>query len=347
MRQLTSAALILWMMGCSHNVANTEPSDLQNAELPAAKNGQKTIAISEQEKAELIRYIVRLSDPEAEFTEKDRAFLAKIPKNPPAGSFYEAAAAIGTIRQSIQDGSQTAPQFVEQDAQKNAATPNAAPQAAASLETTATEKSLDLSRALEKNVIIKNYHVYRLAMDALNQTKNSDEFRTKITSVIRTEAEHWSSLLPAAPTAATETKEAQPSTAADLPAPSSHVSPADARTGDILLSEADQLADDGQFKEAIEKMSSLDKADPFFPSAKEKIKTISNRAVMILRQKAAQAFQNALPTNNPADKANYLSQAKVLLEEALKDYPEADQLGTVRDNLAVITRDLERIQSNK
>jgi hypothetical protein len=65
--------------------------------------------------------------------------------------------------------------------------------------------------------------------------------------------------------------------------------------------------------------------------------------VQDLRQKAAQAFQNAMPVADNRAKAVYLKQAKDLLEQALKDYPVADQLDTVRDNLAVITRDLSGI----
>ncbi len=90
-------------------------------------------------------------------------------------------------------------------------------------------------------------------------------------------------------------------------------------------------------------MARIDNRDPFFDQAREKIKIYSNRAVQDLRQKAAQAFQNAMPVADNRAKAAYLKQAKELLEQALKDYPVADQLDTVRDNLAVITRDLSGI----
>ncbi|MCX6130965.1 MAG: hypothetical protein NTX25_18145, partial [Proteobacteria bacterium] len=88
----------------------------------------------------------------------------------------------------------------------------------------------------------------------------------------------------------------------------------------------------------------IENSDPFFDQAKEKIKVYSNRAVQDLRQKAAQAFQNAMPVADDRAKLAYLKQAKDLLELALKEYPTADQLDTVRENLAVITRDLSGLE---
>ena len=69
-------------------------------------------------------------------------------------------------------------------------------------------------------------------------------------------------------------------------------------------------------------------------------------AVQELRKKAALAFQSAMPVNDPRIRADYLKQAKGFLEEAIKSYPDATQLPTVRDNLSVISRDLERIESD-
>ena len=66
-------------------------------------------------------------------------------------------------------------------------------------------------------------------------------------------------------------------------------------------------------------------------------------AVQDLRQKAARAFQSSLPVVDIKTKAAYLVEAKNYLEEALKEFPAADHLATVRENLAVITRDLQTI----
>jgi lipid II:glycine glycyltransferase (peptidoglycan interpeptide bridge formation enzyme) len=82
-------------------------------------------------------------------------------------------------------------------------------------------------------------------------------------------------------------------------------------------------------------------------TAQEKVKEFSNRGVQDLRRKAADAFQNARPVSDPKARASYLQQAKGYLEEALKDYPDATLLPTVRDNLRMITRDLEQLTGEK
>jgi hypothetical protein len=67
-------------------------------------------------------------------------------------------------------------------------------------------------------------------------------------------------------------------------------------------------------------------------------------AVRDLRRRAAQSFSAAVQATDPGSKGSYLEKAKSLLEEALNRYPDADQLGTVRDNLTVIVRDIDRLK---
>ncbi len=119
--------------------------------------------------------------------------------------------------------------------------------------------------------------------------------------------------------------------------------PTDLKRTDALLMQAQKMADKGEFKQAIESVGRIDTQDPFYEQAREKIRVYSNRAVQDLRQKAALAFQNALPLSDSQAKQAYLVQARSLLEKALQEYPGADQLDTVKENLAVIARDLDSI----
>jgi len=113
--------------------------------------------------------------------------------------------------------------------------------------------------------------------------------------------------------------------------------------GENPLADAQTLADRGDYANAVKKAQAIPAASPQAAQAKEKIKEFSNLAVQDLRKKAASAFQTAMPVNDPKTKADYLRQAKGYLEEALSSYPEAAQLPTVRENLRIITQDLEKL----
>jgi D-aminopeptidase len=129
----------------------------------------------------------------------------------------------------------------------------------------------------------------------------------------------------------------------DLPPPN----PADLRGGDAVLAEAQSLADRGNFQAAIKKAATVSPTSPMHANAQEKIRDFSNLAVQDLRRKAAQSFQSAMPITDVNIRAQYLEQAKQYLEQAIKEYPQATQLPTVRDNLRVISRDLDKLQAEK
>lgn len=124
-------------------------------------------------------------------------------------------------------------------------------------------------------------------------------------------------------------------------------SAADLRRGDALLQEARQHAEKEDFKKAIQFAKQIDDRDPFYPAAQEKIKLFSNMAVQDLRKKAANAFQRALPVSDIDTKISYLQQAKEFLEQAINEFPEADQIQTVEQNLEVISQDLENLIETK
>lgn len=121
----------------------------------------------------------------------------------------------------------------------------------------------------------------------------------------------------------------------------------DVREAEGLVAEAQATADKGDFDAAITLLGRVAPDSPQAAVAAEKLKAFSNKAVHSLRTKAAQAYTSAAPINDPDTRASYLERAKNYLQEALTRYPGADQLGTVRDNLAVITRDLAKISADR
>ena len=114
---------------------------------------------------------------------------------------------------------------------------------------------------------------------------------------------------------------------------------------DSTIAEAQKLADASRWQEAIKMASSVGKDHPSHPLAQERVKDYSNKAVQVLRKKAAAAFQSAIPITDAKTRAQYLRQAKTYLEDAIKNYPQASQLPTVRDNLRVISRDLDQLET--
>ena len=116
------------------------------------------------------------------------------------------------------------------------------------------------------------------------------------------------------------------------------------RHGDHTLLEAESLATQGEYQNAIKKIATLDQRNPLFQIAQEKLVEISNKAVHDLRKRAALAFQKAGPITDRTTRAAYLNEAKTYLEQALTFYPQAENLHTVRSNLVIITRDLEKLR---
>ncbi len=112
-----------------------------------------------------------------------------------------------------------------------------------------------------------------------------------------------------------------------------------------LLSEAQTLADQGQYLAAIRRLDKVTFPTAERDKADQKTKDYSAAAVQELRRKAAQAFQTARPAIDKATRLRYLEEAKRYLDEAIKNYPDAPQLPTVRENLSLILQEIERTES--
>lgn len=313
-----SFAILLASCTTTAPTAPENPTVLEPKEQDAYNNLEGSV--SDPKKKELIRYIVRLSEESAPFTPEDKAVLDQIPASPTPGSFAEAAIVVGVLKQTLN---------------------KQLPSPEMSLETQFSKRGVSLAEALKKNLAIKNPKVYHMVVLALAQTSNSQNYRDEVVAVIKGEADKWSNILGDQP--ANSTVENPPVVTEDVPATPTY-STAEFKKRDNLLWESELLAQQGLYKQAITKVTTIGESDPFYPTAKEKIRDFSNKAVQNLRQKAAQAFENALPVTDAKSKTAYLEEAKKYLEEAIQDYPQADHISTVKENLAVISHDIERLQ---
>ncbi|MES2745982.1 MAG: hypothetical protein V4655_11175, partial [Bdellovibrionota bacterium] len=201
-----------------------------------------------------------------------------------------------------------------------------------SLERTFADLQVDLASVIRSNPHLKNKGGLTLAKQLVETTKNSDSYKAGVSSAIKTVGAQWPELLvdAAQPQSVVPVTPAAPAPSAageTVPAPNSNL---DLMGSDTLLIAAQKLADKRDYKAALDHVSRIKKEDPFYAQAQEKTKQYSNRAVKDLRTKAAEAFSNAAPMNDSNAKANYLRQAKTYLEQALKDFPTADGLDSVK-----------------
>jgi len=201
--------------------------------------------------------------------------------------------------------------------------------------------------------------IHRLTADALARGGNSPAFDNAVRAAIERQINAWRELSDQTGIAVRAGDPAG-TTQPDVVTPQAPVTPppaiapgapppslADLRAGDDIIAAADAAAGRGEFEAAVTQLSAVTEDAAIFPVARERLRVISNRAVQDLRRRAAIAFQAAAPISDPKSRSIHLEKARELLEEALAKFPAADQLPTVRENLAVISRDLARLAADE
>lgn len=315
-----------------------------------------------------------LTDESKAVTDEDeRNILPQPPDVAGIGTVAEACVAVAVMKKmmaastTVKTGA-----FVEQDT-----TGGEKSKSPMTIESLAQQRSLDFPRAIETNPFLQSPAAQRMALRAIDKSSDSQAYKDKTFGGMRRITDQWTShqvslnkAMGAATIAAMPAQTApgsmdnQPGTGTALTGPPGvtkgdgagplpealpptkqlEVKAVEVGKEDAALSEAQNLADAGKYQEAIAKASGITSSSAAYPKAQDRIKTFANRAVQELRMKAAQAFQGSLPISDPKARTAYLERARKFLEEAIKTYPQADQLGTVKENLAVITRDIEKMK---
>ena len=337
---ITMTLSCLTISGCTPKPTVKEPI----AEVPAKpsdKSAPATLAAEDHEKSEkislrsVVAMIYHLSDARQLPSEQESKIIEQLKPSPKKGSIEEAALAIVTLRDAIPVTQNSA--VVEQEVLSEEKLPAKPPVSTVSIEEQMKKNGVDLTSALTENPLLRSYASYNLTASAIQNSNDSAEYKEKILAIVSAEVTMWSGLQPTR-------KEASEAAKPEIEKPKQTVFAAgDFRRGDVLLSEAQHLADQGEFKKAIDRVGQISDQDPFFGAAKERTRFFSNLAVQELRQKAAAAFQTALPLSEADSKAGYLERARQYLNEAIQNYPESDQLQTVRENLSVIVKNLESL----
>jgi hypothetical protein len=287
---------------------------------------------------------------ESAFGDEDIYFLSTIPKGPETGSVSEAVLTIGILKSVINPLVNTIkPSFEEQDLDTQKSAPVSAKPAdsnAPTIEKLFKEQKIDLADALAENPLLGSWPVASMVRQALVAGSDTPDYQNEIVNILKRTAAKWSQLNQGlgGKDISAEVPPHEPKMMTDT---YGNVYDANTPTNgdDSTIAEAQKLADSGKWQDAIKTASSVGKDHPSYPLAQERIKDYSNKAVQVLRKKAAAAFQSAIPITDVKTRAQYLRQAKTYLEDAIKNYPQASQLPTVRDNLRVISRDLDQLET--
>lgn len=302
----------------------------------------------------------------ASLTEADEQLLKRIPNKPQPGSVHEAALVLGvvkslnpisTINDDIQESDLTNAEGEQNETSQARDDNSATAQRTAnnSLEKAASLRGIDLPSAVAINPFLQGATVVRLITMAAEKGGNSPNFKDRLRSAVNKQISEWRSL-------ATRYGEQAPPVNNMPPALSDQGAPVDPNANNeaivagtdavhdlhsssVVLNEGIRLAEEGQWDKAISTLQRIDKDSPLFQASKDKVLEFSNSAVREMRLQAARAFATANQANDNGTKFAYLQKAKDLLEGAINKYPESNQLGTVRENLTVINRDLDYLRS--
>lgn len=338
--QIGLVALMLLASACTET-GSKQPKEVVSRKPKTHESRPKEV---KRDISRELDFFQRQNNETAEFSLEDEQFFTSMSPNPQPNSEAEAALAIGVVKYVLKlDVASN--QYQEDELIKDESTPKQLSAKHVSLEALAIEKGIDFPAALKNNPLLINLQFYKLCLRAIKSSSNSLEYTNNINQTIANELRNWGQPKSESKVAQEEVvNEVSTNDWAHL-----HEIAADVRIGDNILLEAQMLADNRRFQDAINKVAQITQESPLFNQAKEKVIEFSDRAVQELRQKAAQAFQSSIPMADPRSRAAYLTRAKSHLEQALQDYPQApaEQLSTVRENLAVISRDLEKLETGK
>ena len=310
---LLGASYLFLTVACAHNHQSSKKDQTAKLAHSTEKAFPKRNTEIRPDRKALLELAVRLAKPESAVTEADLLVLAQIPLS--EINSFEATAIIVSQSKKISNREESL-----------------------SLEEILSPYKIDLAMEIQKNIALRNVETYSLISKALAVSSDSIEFKAQISGIITTEAEKWSRLLPSEDLVEEDSVEPEDSSQTKLP------SLTDLHQGDHLLMEAENLAEKGHYLKAIEKIRAIPPESPMWESSQKKIKRYSDQAVSQLRQKAAQAFQNASPRSHKTARAIHLLAAKKYLEQAAKNFPEASQIAKVKENLTTIAKDLEKYQ---
>lgn len=232
--------------------------------------------------------------------------------------------------------------FLEEDLQtETISTPNQVQDENKCLEQRIPELPVDIFTALETNPYLKSHASFLIFNDIATLAGPSGILRHRILETIHREERKWLDLI-----SSKQNYKVDPKPKLNDMKPEKTIEPPlefSATKGEsdfAVLDQAQELMDQNRFKDAIRLLESVKEDDMIFSEAMAKIKESSNMAISNLRKQAAKSFENAISIQDPEAKQNYLIEAKKMLELALSQFPQSDQIATVENNLKIIQQNI-------
>jgi hypothetical protein len=199
------------------------------------------------------------------------------------------------------------------------------------------EYQLDLARTVEENRFLHHNRTLLVAIKALNTKNLSPDLKLRLQNALKKAVLKWTELqnrLKAILRSQIRPGSPAPDTPAlkdPIPNPTS-----------LEVSQALDLGDQGRYQEACNLLKAITPDSGDYALAQKKNREFSDRGVQEHRQKAAKFFQTSLSVPDPQSKKSYLLNAKRHLDEAKKNFPDADQT-VLKANLQLIERHLARL----
>lgn len=221
-----------------------------------------------------------------------------------------------------------------------------------SLEALLQGTNISIKSEFDANPFVQTLTIVELASRALDREQDkSSSFVVELRAQLHEKATQWAnvreklgSTMPVSNAQPTPVPDAVATSAVTTlpPAPVSDINPAN-YTDSELIKKSTELAEKSRYRDAIQLLRHIDTTSPYSAEAKKRIHDLSNKAVSELRTKAARSFQAAGPITDLRAKGNYLSEAENYLLRAIEEFPDSDQLETVKQNLSTIQKSLKVI----
>ena len=326
---------------------------------PLQKEGSKATEVDAINHKQIADLYQKLLDLSLSLQGQDKSLIEEIEIPAVKNSLSEAVLVLSQLRDlndylALQPQAKTEDLYSDNITNQNSLDTSAeTPNENRKVETPTLENSMlaiqvKLPSTLVDNMFLRNATTYKMVKSILQRSSDSEEYRNSLNEVISREASNWAALVPGVFQQASEKPESSEEIADKKPSieEDKEISfgPGDLEFADTVLMYSQKLADKGEYKKAISQIKRISAKDPAFTKASLSLKRLSNIAVLDLRQKAAQAFQSAMPIESATAQYSYLEQAKLYLEQALNDFPDAENRNTVEENLNIINKRLKQLE---
>lgn len=328
---LASSSLLL--LGCVNLKYRYKDNDVNRKDI-GKKERQAAVNAHSETYSQALEFIRRHRDPKLGLDLTDQKFIQSIQPTF-SGSAEEAATALYYIKRSITEKSTDLEAITEKD-------------------------RFDFLSVLSNNQILASHQLSALALLSAKKSQDPQStFNTQINRIIDSRVHFWNRISSRKRYGQAHVPYDPNSSASDMEDPVSASVEDNSNSNEIRISSDYSQSDDealflsgkddfnsDRYREATQKLQQVPESSNYYAKAREILKSMSNKMVPKLRSKAASAYQNSLPVTEPNLKRTYLLEARKYIQEAMTTYKYSDENALLRDNLAVIERELDSIATH-